>query len=247
MHIFPNNKKYIGIAKEERVDKRWGSNGNGYINNRQPAIERAIKKYGWKNVKHVILEDNLSKEESKSKEQYYIKKYNTFGANGYNLTPGGDDNSIRKGKNNPSAKGVIFNGTEYSTLKEFCECFDLKIPTVSSWLHGHSRMPEKYYLGKLSYVKDDLDSSKIVMQVGHASGARCGTSKTILFNNKEYGSLREFCQIYNVDRNSVRAWCSGKYPMPSFFYDNGLRYKDEDNSNIRRSSRKDKYIHTKLV
>lgn len=132
MHIFPNNKKYIGIAHQEKIEKRWGSNGCGYFNNRQPAIERAIKKYGWNNIKHVILANNLSREQSKKLEISYISKYNTFGYGGYNLTPGGDDNTRKTGANNPVARAIIYNNEKYVTLKEFCNEYDLNVSTVSS-------------------------------------------------------------------------------------------------------------------
>ena len=57
-HTFPNGKVYIGLTSQE-PKKRWGSDGNGYYG--QKYIYRAIKKYGWKNIKHEILFDNLSK------------------------------------------------------------------------------------------------------------------------------------------------------------------------------------------
>ena len=42
MHIFPNNKKYIGITKQT-PEKRW-ENGKGYKHNNY--IQNAINKYG---------------------------------------------------------------------------------------------------------------------------------------------------------------------------------------------------------
>lgn len=226
MHIFPNDKKYIGIAKYERLHKRWGSNGCGYINNRQPIIERAINKYGWENIEHKILEKNLTKEESKKREKYYIKKYDTFGINGYNSTLGGDDNPNMLGDKNPSARKVVYKGKIYSTLKEFCNEFDLKMSTVSSWLHGHSGMPLNFYEGQLHYENEDM--SNIYKQVGRRKGSENGNAKTIIFYDKEFGTLNEFCEKYNVDRNRVKAWVSGRQPMPSFFYDGKLHYKGED-------------------
>lgn len=241
MHIFPNNKKYIGIAKEDRVEKRWGSNGCGYLNNRQPAIEYAIKKYGWENIKHVILKNGLSKSESKSFEIEYIKQYNTYGENGYNLTPGGDNNTCKCGAANPSAKAIIYCGERYVTLRDFCKKYKLKEATVSSWLNGHSSMPYAYYNGQLHY---EGESMELIQPYKDRSGSNNSFAKIVIFNNKEYGSVKEFCEQYKVSKDSVRNWISGKYPMPQFFYDNGLHYKYEDISKIRRSTRKDKYIHT---
>ena len=242
MHIFPNNKKYIGIAKESRIQKRWGSNGDGYINNRQLAMEYAIKKYGWENIEHIILITGLTKSESKKKEIELIRLYNSFGSGGYNLTPGGDDNSIRCGENNPFAKAVIFNDVKYPTLRNFCDTFGLKPATVSCWLSGYSAMPKDYYDGNLHY--EDIGTSVTYVQHGHPKGGDVTSSKRIYFDGVWYDTLSEFCAKYKVNKDSVRNWASGKTSMPQFFYDRNLHYDGEDMSKARRRKRKDKYTYT---
>ena len=57
-HIFPNGKSYIGITSK-KPNQRW-ENGKGYSKTGQNAIYNAIKKYGWDNIKHEILFDNLT-------------------------------------------------------------------------------------------------------------------------------------------------------------------------------------------
>ena len=63
MHTFPNGKRYIGITMQEL--KARFDNGNGYKNN---PMKRAIKKYGWDNIKHELLLDDLTKEQAEQKE-----------------------------------------------------------------------------------------------------------------------------------------------------------------------------------
>lgn len=90
MHIFPNKKVYIGITKF-KPEYRW-NNGQGY--KRQKYIYNAILKYGWDNIKHIILEENLGELEAKEKEKYYIHLFNSNDKIfGYNLTSGGDGTS----------------------------------------------------------------------------------------------------------------------------------------------------------
>lgn len=87
MHLFPNNKVYIGITKF-KPEYRW-NNGEGY--KRQPYIYKAIQKYGWNNIEHIILENNLDERSAKLKEKQYIKLYNSNNKkHGYNLTEGGE-------------------------------------------------------------------------------------------------------------------------------------------------------------
>lgn len=84
MHIFPNNKKYIGITCE-KPQNRWGKDGSGYLTVRngkysQPAIANAINKYcpnsgDWDNlIRHKVLFENLTQSEAGEKEKYLIKK-----------------------------------------------------------------------------------------------------------------------------------------------------------------------------
>ena len=58
-------------------------------------MRNAINKYGWNNIKHIILFEGLTQEEACDKEVELIAKYKTniyrYGnAYGYNMTDGGD-------------------------------------------------------------------------------------------------------------------------------------------------------------
>jgi group I intron endonuclease len=84
-HIFPNGKCYIGITCAKPYHRRWRS-GAGYYN--QPKIYRAIQKYGWENILHEILFDNLTVDDANRLEQEMIAKFNSV-ENGYNISIGG--------------------------------------------------------------------------------------------------------------------------------------------------------------
>ena len=83
-HVFPNGKKYIGITNDAK--RRFSNGGKGYSNNKQ--MREAIDKYGWDNVKHNIIESDLTRTEAAIKEREYIEKEDTI-RNGYNISPGG--------------------------------------------------------------------------------------------------------------------------------------------------------------
>ena len=103
-HMFPNGKVYIGITSLS-VCGRW-HNGQGY--NNQYVMKRAIQKYGWENIKHEILFDNLTKEEAEQKEieliAFYMSNQREFG---YNIESGG--NSIGKINDKTKEKLRIIN------------------------------------------------------------------------------------------------------------------------------------------
>lgn len=105
LHITPNGKRYYGITKLE-PKKRW-SNGKGYKSNQY--FTRAINKYGWDNIEHIILFDSLTESEAKELEQYYIQWYDTANRDyGYNISLGGEGGNASeetRGKMSESHKG----------------------------------------------------------------------------------------------------------------------------------------------
>lgn len=91
MHICPNNKKYIGITKNN-VKERW-KNGKGYKN--CTLFYKAINKYSWENIKHKILFTYLKKEEAEQKETELIAYYKSNKKEyGYNIENGGHINCV---------------------------------------------------------------------------------------------------------------------------------------------------------
>ena len=91
IHTCPNGKVYIVITSQKPT-KRWG-NGKGYIRNEH--FYNAILKYGWSNIKHDILYENVSKEFACKKEQELISKYKSNNRKyGYNNSIGGEFGSL---------------------------------------------------------------------------------------------------------------------------------------------------------
>ena len=86
-HIFPNGKRYIGLTKHD-TRRRFGE-GRNYKT--CVLLNRAISKYGWNNIEHVILDTVDTKTQAEEKERYYIKYYQSTNPEyGYNILPGGD-------------------------------------------------------------------------------------------------------------------------------------------------------------
>lgn len=92
-HTAPNGKVYIGITGQ-KPEQRW-KNGYGYKNNEH--LYRAIRKYTWKNFKHEIVIDGLTKEQACAKEIELIAKYGaTNPKHGYNNTMGGRNKHTKR-------------------------------------------------------------------------------------------------------------------------------------------------------
>ena len=99
LHKCPNGKRYYGITKES-IKRRWRG-GKGY---KTQLFYRPINKYGWDNIEHIVLYDDLAEEDAKILEQYFIQWYDTTNPiYGYNVSLGGDGGGHEglKGELNP--------------------------------------------------------------------------------------------------------------------------------------------------
>ena len=94
-----NDKCYVGQTSLDPLE-RWRTDGYGYHN--QQYFYRAIKKYGWDNFEHIILETDLTIENVNEREIYWGNYYNALVPNGYNLYLGAtlqsEESAIKKSK-----------------------------------------------------------------------------------------------------------------------------------------------------
>lgn len=82
-----NGKRYVGLTSTP-VKRRW-DNGLGYMEGTY--FRSAIDKYGFDGFEHIIIAENLTKEEACELEQEYISKWKTTNREfGYNQTLGGE-------------------------------------------------------------------------------------------------------------------------------------------------------------
>lgn len=85
---YPNDKYYVGITSK-KPHIRWYSNGGGYSRNFH--FWNTIQKYGWNQIQHEIVAENLTHLEANLMEQKLIKLLQSNCNNyGYNNSIGGD-------------------------------------------------------------------------------------------------------------------------------------------------------------
>ena len=198
-HKAPNEKIYIGITSQD-PERRW-QNGYGYAT--QQLFWRAIQKYGWENIQHEILEENLTKEEAFQKEKYYIDIFKSNQREyGYNVTSGGDG---CKDTGNPVAQllnGEIIN--VFSSLQETAERLQMSHGAIRNYvtdgqIHGG-------YLLKIIPYEEYL-SLKNTVNNSHLEKFRQlvldEKSKKIIKRNRE-GSI-SICQ-YTLDGKFIKIY-----------------------------------------
>ena len=154
-----DNRVYIGITKQS-PQKRW-QNGYGY--KKTTYIFNAIKKYGWDNFEHLILLDNLYKEEAEELEKEYIKLYraNKKGY-GFNLNEGGSSPIIteeQKRKISETEKGKkVSQETKDKLSKSIRKYYSENGPTENMKKHYKSIIKPVICIetGKIYYGQKEL-------------------------------------------------------------------------------------------
>lgn len=87
-----NSKNYIGWTKRKDPIKRFYYHQySAFSLNSQAALHKAIRKYGIENfIFEIIFQSKDENYIRYEMETYFIKLYDSFGVNGYNMTLGGD-------------------------------------------------------------------------------------------------------------------------------------------------------------
>lgn len=192
MHITPSGKMYIGMTRQS-LTKRF-DNGRGYKNCYRFA--KAIKKYGWENIKHILIKDNLTEEEAKAMEISLISKFDTTNnKNGYNCSVGGNipniTNETRR-KRSELAKGRILSEKVKNKIRE-----SNKNKFVS--LETRKRMSESHKGKKLS--KETIEKMKNAHK-----GRKCSKQWIENANKRKYKKV----EMYDMNNNYIKTFNSIK-------------------------------------
>lgn len=187
-----NGKRYIGIT-QNKPNRRW-QNGYGY-KDRNSHFYNAIKKYGWENFEHIILEENLTRKEASEKEKYYIRLYNTNNENyGYNITSGGDNNFTRN-KLTEEQRINISNKTKEAMNSVEIREYMLKVYNSEDWIRKNSEATRR------QWVTSDL---KLRVQIANGHKVRCVETGNI------YLSILEASRQTGLSRYKITQSCQNK-------------------------------------
>lgn len=200
-HTSPSGKVYVGITSRP-VKSRW-ENGKGY--KRNVVFTNAIRKYGWDNIKHEIMLENVSQSEAFYAEKYLIKWYKLHKIS-YNVTDGGEGTLGVAAWN----KGIPCSD---ETKKKIG---DANRGCNSAWWHREFSKEHKRHIS---------ESKK---------GIPTKVSKVLQFTMsgdfvKEYDSISEAARTLGVDGSAISKCCRGKRNKVFNFK---WRYKYE-NKNIK--------------
>lgn len=208
-----NGKVYIGITSRD-LKIRSGKNGNRY--NKSPHFWKAIQKYGWDNFEHIILVDNLTKEEACELEKKYISKYKSNDKNfGYNCSLGGESGNYGV-KASPELKEKFSKmkkgDKHYNYGKHLSDEQKRKISETKKGVHLSEETKRKISetLRKHPPTKGRKMSDEQKEKLSKAKmGNKNIASKSIYCKelNKIYGSLREAERETGIPHENISKAC----------------------------------------
>lgn len=199
-HTFPNGKRYVGITSQQ-LNRRW-QNGEGY---KGQMVYNAIQKYGWHNIEHRVLYENLTKEEAEQKEIDIIKEWNTTNNKfGYNVESGGNLNKE----------------ISIETRKKLSEANKGQIPWIKGKHHTDlsKELNREKHLGKPAWNKgkcfNELSKSKMSVskKVLYKNGWLPANTKRVicLDTGVIYKSAKEAARLLNLNSSHISSCCTGK-------------------------------------
>lgn len=183
-HWSPSGKVYVGITSQS-IKVRW-QNGNGYI--KCKTFYRAIRKYGWENMKHIIVSSNLGEKTAKNIEIDLIRFYKNRGIS-YNITDGGEGSLGRVPTQKQRNKvGNIWRGKNIP--------LEVRMKMSISHLGRHNTKEHNTNISKSKI--GNTNRSKVVFQYDlHGRVV------------SRYNSAKEAANVIGVSPNTISKACKG--------------------------------------
>ncbi|AGW43683.1 hypothetical protein phiLdb_0006 [Lactobacillus phage phiLdb] len=205
-HTTPSNKVYIGITKLD-VNQRW-KNGNGYKNNQY--FTRAISKYGWENIKHDVLYDDLTKEQAEKKEIELISLYKSDNSKfGYNIQHGENVNCVNEETKLKISRAMSNRKVSRETREKLSELHKGK----NNFLYGkHLSKEHKEKISKANIGHLTSEETRKKISEAKSSPVMCIETK-IIYNSAIEAELQT-----GIKCGCIRDACSGRRKTTGGFH-----------------------------
>ena len=229
IHECPNNKVYIGqTIYGNNPNKRW-EGGIGYKGQR---FYNAIKYYGWDNIKHNILLNNLSEDEANFYEILLIYIFDSTNRKyGYNVSYGGSKISEETkeklsqqkiGKNNPmyGKTGNLHHNSKRIICLNNNKIFDSIAEATNFYNISTNANLIECCQGKRNFCGKDEHGEKLIWRYLDSNDniiepdikcIKSNARKVIcVTTNKIFNYIKEGADFYNIKQTNITACCQGK-------------------------------------
>lgn len=214
-----NGKVYIGITKQ-KPEERWGNNGCNY--KQSVFLYSAIKKYGWSNFDHLILEQNLTKKEACEKEIELIAKYESNNREfGYNLSSGGTAPSLSEETKKKISKAL--KGNRNNLGRKVSEETRRKISDaqIGKIVSEETKKKQSEIAKKRKHKSCSNETKKKISEKHNKKKIIC------LETNEVFDSIQECRRKTGIEATSICAVCKGKHKTAKGY---SFKYLEEMNN-----------------
>lgn len=200
MHINKiNGKRYIGQTMN--LKNRWRPNGYGYKSS--PHFYNAIKKYGWDNFDHYIIQKNLTKEEADKLEDLNIVAYNTMNNKfGYNTRRGGNKGTFSEYSKQKLSKAQMGHIVTQETRE--------KLSKINKGRFIGRPISEEQK--KKISIANSGSKNGMYGKFGKDNPTSISVVQYDLNGNvlNEFGGIAEASRVLNIERKYISKCCNGQ-------------------------------------
>ena len=196
-HTAPNSKVYIGITRTS-LQKRWGTKGQEY---KGQMFYNAIQKYGWDNIKHELLYENLSEQQAKIMEMSLIYYYKSNDRQyGYNRTNGGDLRNDKK-------VICITDNKTFNSATDAANYYNVSSANISAVCLGNRKYTK---IKNIQYDFKYLDENNKIIKTNFKSKAKNKKRVLCITTNEIFNSISEAAIQYDLNVQNISRACQGK-------------------------------------
>lgn len=231
-----NNKVYIGQSKYSwnKINDRW-QDGRAYGKRTKMAL--AIKKYGWNNFSHELIEENIpSQKLANEREIYWINYYNSY-YKGYNCTLGGKaipENFIYK------VKVYCFeNKKTYNSIKEASQELNYSYHKIDRQIKTNHYFKKDKYRFCLEKEKDNINPTYYKIDFSKRDFSKV-KRKVICIETKEIFNSASDCanllgiKVSNIITNCCKNHKTAKGKHYSYLEDYNENWKPTEEYNNKK-------------
>ena len=222
-HTVPNGKVYIGITCRN-PEVRWRKDGSGYKSS--PYFYSAIKKYGWENIKHEIIETGLCRDSACEEEKRLIAQHNSSDRSfGYNQTFGGDvglkiTEEIKQKISEAKKKFYLIDENRELVRRRMSgikrtDDTKRKISEVKTGSKNPHSEQWKQKISDLARTRFYADEKYQTFMKNGIAAAKCNSKQVIQYNLDmveiaRYESTKEAQRRCGVNSGNISKCCNGK-------------------------------------
>ena len=123
-----------------------------------------------------------------------------------------------------TSKTVICEGKLFNSIKECAEYYNKSYSSMASWLNKSAYMPQEFYDKELHLENETMDCYKI--QTGILKEKNHPLARIVICDDKEFSTIKECANYYNVNTTTMGDWLKGKHKMPQQFKNLNLHFKE---------------------